>query len=275
MASTSEYETWTLDRFKQHPRQAELFPDLPDDELAALAEDLEDNGQKDAVHALPDGTLIAGHQRLRAARRLGWKTLRSQVRHNLAAARADTVVSALIKDNLVRRQLSPMAKARCYLRLAQAERGESTRERPSRRVKEAVARQMNLSPRNLDRYLLVMEAPPEVQAAFDRGEVTLTDAGKAENSANRGRIVWRLRKGEPARKVLAEELRLPPRVLSRAPEHALGRLLGALAHDVPILEGADGALEPDRLLRFLPVLEGAAKLVARMLRLARRRAAEG
>src|SRR4051812_6738101 len=76
---------WRLSRLQEHPRQAELFGNLPDEELRALAEDMRRHGQRQPVEALPDGTLLAGHQRLRAARLLGWDKIEVRVRHDLAS----------------------------------------------------------------------------------------------------------------------------------------------------------------------------------------------
>ena len=79
-------EEWELGSLKEHCRQAELFGDVPDDEFDELAESLQREGQRQPIEILPDGTIIAGHQRVRAARHLGWTSIRAVVRHDLAAA---------------------------------------------------------------------------------------------------------------------------------------------------------------------------------------------
>src|SRR5262249_60344055 len=68
----SKVQKWKISRLKKHPLQETMFGDLPDAELRALAEDMRVNKQKDPVEILPDGTVLAGHQRIRAARLLGW-----------------------------------------------------------------------------------------------------------------------------------------------------------------------------------------------------------
>ena len=53
-------------------------------EIEALARDMDENGLRDPVEVLPDGTLVTGHQRVRAAGLLGWEEIDVVVRHDLA-----------------------------------------------------------------------------------------------------------------------------------------------------------------------------------------------
>jgi ParB-like chromosome segregation protein Spo0J len=61
-----------------HPA-ADVFPMLPDDELAALAEDIKQNGLMYPIVTAVDGILIDGRNRLRACEMVGvepiWRTL--------------------------------------------------------------------------------------------------------------------------------------------------------------------------------------------------------
>ena len=106
-------ERWAVDRLRPHPKQGQYFPDAPPHEVAELAADMEANGQLQPVEALPDGTIIAGHKRLAAARLLGWTELDVWVRDDLAADPA-AAERRLIEDNLHRRQLGKLGLARCY-----------------------------------------------------------------------------------------------------------------------------------------------------------------
>src|SRR5262245_52989614 len=113
MTTKRQYEqvTWKLSRLKDHPLQAAAFGDLPEQELEALAEDMRKNGQRQPVEALPDGTVVTGHQRVRAARMLGWAEVAVVVRADLARAGEAAVEAHLLADNLVRRHLTPLARA--------------------------------------------------------------------------------------------------------------------------------------------------------------------
>ena len=114
---------------RPHPKQA-IFPDLSPDELRRLAE--HEAGLDEPVEILPNGTIISGHQRVEAAKLLGWKEIRCWVRHDLAEQGDDAVEHRLIEANFHRRQLGPLDKARCYRRLMELERD---RPRPTARSK--------------------------------------------------------------------------------------------------------------------------------------------
>lgn len=67
MTSTS-----TINGIHEH---AECYPLLADDDLAALAEDIRENGQRDPVTVTSDGLLIDGRNRARACAMLGIEPL--------------------------------------------------------------------------------------------------------------------------------------------------------------------------------------------------------
>ena len=70
---------WPIEQLKPHPRQTSLFSNLPDQAFKDLVEDLKVRGLQHPVEILPDGTLICGHQRWRAAKALGWEIGRAHV----------------------------------------------------------------------------------------------------------------------------------------------------------------------------------------------------
>ena len=74
---------WKLSRLRDHARQGDLFGDVTAAELDALVADMRKNGQRQPVEILPDGTILAGHQRVRAARLLCWKEIEVIVRRDL------------------------------------------------------------------------------------------------------------------------------------------------------------------------------------------------
>jgi ParB family chromosome partitioning protein len=171
---------WAISRLRPHPRQAELFPDLPEKELAALAQDIAANGQRTPLEVVPNGTIISGHQRVRAIQKLGQKSVWVVVRADLASDEA-AVEQRLIADNLHRRQLDPLGRARCYARLFELERGRKpgglgSLERGE--LRDRIARKFGLSGRTVARYLAVLTLPMPVQQAFSSGEVSLADAAR-------------------------------------------------------------------------------------------------
>ncbi len=76
--------SFAIPDLKTNPDQAGLFTDLPDSQMSDLATDMELNGQQTAIEILPDGTIICGQQRVRAAKKLGWTHIKARIRHDLA-----------------------------------------------------------------------------------------------------------------------------------------------------------------------------------------------
>src|SRR5262249_14963298 len=143
--------------------------------------DMREIGQQDPIEILPCGTILTGHQRARAARLLGWTEVWVIVRGDLDKAGAAAQECHFINDNLIRRHLSPLARARSIRRLLEIEVGE----RPGgidgsrkERLKEELARRLHLSLRSVNRYLLILDTPTEVQFAFDHGDIPLVLAGR-------------------------------------------------------------------------------------------------
>ena len=92
----------------------------------------------------------------------------------------------MIADNAVRRHLSRLTLARCALRLHELavlnkrKKKLTTTDRCAARVRtrDQVGRELNMSGREVDRFLAVLKTPPEVQNAFDRSELTLIVADR-------------------------------------------------------------------------------------------------
>src|SRR5262249_46466810 len=136
----------------------------------------------------------------RAVRKLGWTHVPVVVRRDLAEAGAAACEQYFINDNLLRRHLTGLGKARCIHRLLElvGSRGGE--------LKERIAERMGLSVRSVNRYLPALKAPPAVQQAFDAGHVSLVEAGKAALLPEwvQREVAGRIESGEPARDVVRE-----------------------------------------------------------------------
>ena len=77
-------ESRRIESLQPYHLQAEMFGDLSQPELQALAADIKKNGLLQPIEVLPSGTVIAGHQRLRAVTLLGWDKVDCWLRHDLA-----------------------------------------------------------------------------------------------------------------------------------------------------------------------------------------------
>lgn len=171
---TKTIEKRRLADLSPHPKQAGLFEELPEEQIKALAENIKANGLHHEIEILPDGTIVCGHQRARALKLLGWEEVNCWVRYDLD----DLAVEArLIDDNLQRRQLSPLEAARCYKRLKEMGWNRWTDEVKKREdLRDVIGRRLGLSGRKLDRLIRILDAPVEVQRAYETGVLTQADA---------------------------------------------------------------------------------------------------
>lgn len=170
-------EVRTLRSLKPHPLQAQYFKDLTPGEFSGLADDIKLNGLKQLVEILPDGTIIRGHQRTRALKHLGHKEHEVLVRHDLVDAEPEFVEREFLADNLNRRQLGPLARARVATRLFEIKQNEkhakSTGDAAEGQLRDRIGETLGMSGRNLSRYLRLLKTPLVVQNAVDDGELAM------------------------------------------------------------------------------------------------------
>ncbi len=97
-----------LNLLKEHPLNKEFFAEETDSYFQRLREDIQKRGVATPLIAKRDGTLLAGHNRLRIAKELGLPTVPVQYvsENEKYKLTADDEREFLIKDNLLRRQFS-------------------------------------------------------------------------------------------------------------------------------------------------------------------------
>jgi len=174
-------EEWELAALQDHPLQSTYFPDASEPADAELAADMAENGQQLAIDILPDGTILCGHRRVRAARRLGWTKIDVIVRDDLADD-PEAAEAYFIGDNYTRRQLTELQKVRCAKRRVElARRGKVALPaecRQRKKTRDQIGWLMGKSGRHAERYLKLLEAPVELQHACDAGHLSLVEAAK-------------------------------------------------------------------------------------------------
>ena len=157
-----------LTDLREHPRQQDNFGDVPEFQIDDLVASLEKEGQIHPIEITSEGIVIDGHQRLRAAKKLGWKELGVVVREDLEAMGVAAIETRMIEANLNRRQLDDLGVARVYKRLRelQPRRTRSASGVIARNLRDRIAAQLGTkSGRTIDRYLRLLEAPKVVQDA--------------------------------------------------------------------------------------------------------------
>lgn len=241
---------WNVDLLGEHPKHYEIFGDPTADHIDNLVESIRKKGLQHPPEILPDGTIIAGRCRVRAVRRLGWKTVTVKVRKDLAAAGEAAIESHLIEDNLARADVTPVGKARCVARLFELECGRATGPIACEEVKERVGRRLKLSVRSVARYMLLLAAPRPLQDAVDAGEVPFAVGCRAACLPKPvlAKLVAALKRadgrkaGDKIREALGDKG-------PDSPHRAYVRLLGALSREIPKFRSRSAEIAPGRIAR--------------------------
>ncbi|MBF8376341.1 ParB/RepB/Spo0J family partition protein [Alicyclobacillus mali] len=178
-----------LSALQEHPEN-HLFRDLTDEELQALASDMQENGliHPIVIRAIGDGRyeILSGHQRVRAARRLGW----SDIEANVVEVDDNRAARMLISANIKTRTLSPMELAKAIRRereLIEELHGER-RGRPRienvghdvpdliGRWSKPVAEELGMSEKQVRRLDKLNELIPEFKELVDKDKLSSTAA---------------------------------------------------------------------------------------------------
>jgi ParB-like chromosome segregation protein Spo0J len=267
---TRDVRKWKIKDLKPHPRQAELFPDLPMPLLRDLAQDMQARGQQNPAEILPDGTIVCGHQRRRAAELNGWEEIDVWVNHELAAQGEQAVEQRLIEDNIVGRKLDRLDQVRCYRRLVEMAPDTPTEQRRRHqegRLRDVIGDRLGISGRTLERYLRVLDTPAEVQDAFRAGRISLVNASKVAGLPQEAQqqLAEDLRAGTDPRQAVAA--RLAGRTPAPA-DAAFVPFLQGLARRVRALQPHAGQIKNLAAFEIL-VLEETQALIGQLLRQAK------
>lgn len=162
---------WPIDKFLEHPRQYEMFSNHPADRFQAFVADIRENGMRDAVEIKPDGTIIDGHHRVRAAKELGWDKVDVIVLHHLDDAGEVAELLHMYSRNCHRRQMTELDLARAF-RILKLAMGKST----TGNMRDEIAKILGCQKkgRTLERLEKVLDLPPAIQAAFNCGSIPKT-----------------------------------------------------------------------------------------------------
>jgi len=233
-------ETRLLSELRWNPRQDDNFHPLSDDDLARLAEDMKLNGQLSPVEITSDGRVIDGHQRKRAAEKLGWDKVQVLVRHDLAGDEA-AIERRMIGANLIRRQLDVLDRvrlARRMLEIKEKRRPGALSQCDEQDLRDRVGEMLGMSGRHVQRYLNILNAPMEVQRAYSGGRLSMKLAEKVARleEGTRDEIAAEIHAGgEPAEVVAAHLPEVAPVVVD--PDKEYERFLAAATLAVEALDG--------------------------------------
>lgn len=271
LPEAQERTTRRLVELKPHPRQDEFFSPLSSSELFLLAQSIERLGLQHPVHILPDGTILAGHQRVAAVKSLEWQEIDVIVRHDLVAH--DTAAALfVIADNTHRRQMGPLELAFAYRALQEIERQD-----PSKRscggirvdLRDRVAIHFKKSGRQLDRYVRLLELPAAVRGAISRRQLPVSTAEKLFllSEDDRQLVAAQIDRGRDPKPIIGRMVRALPKAQNYFV--SLAPLLKCLGKQVPKLEHCTGKLVIPNSEQ-IDLLERAQSIIAEIIRHSRK-----
>ena len=142
-------------------------------------------------------------------------------REDLEAEGDAAVERRLIEDNLNRRQLSPLARARSVLGLYELEKGRSKADlSPGEKddARDRIGKLIGMSGKNLERYWAILKMPTEIQMAVERGLPMTLALKLVRKPKTQRKVARRIREGEDARAALVACLAaVPQKSTSRGP----------------------------------------------------------
>lgn len=208
---------WHVSRLKVNREQRKNFRARTEQEMDELEAAVRQNFLE-PLDVLPDGTILAGHQRLQLAiERLKLKTIPVRIRFDLEAQGPEACQLFFLMNNLVGRQLSELEQARAYRQCiaieAQQRKSTDPSQRPLGRVREAVAKRFGKCGRTMDDWSKILDTPQLIQSELQAGRLNLTDAieiGKAPQAAQL-EIADLIGQGVQARKAMRKVIGLRKR----------------------------------------------------------------
>jgi len=202
----------TVAELKPHPLQSEYYRDVAPAELDHLVESISQQGLRHPPEILPNGTILDGHQRLRAIKRLGWDEVECVVREELADDEPGQE-SFLIEANLTRRRDDPLSLARCCQRLQALHRKDRTRQQKGAgNLRDLIASKAGLrSGRQVDRLLQLLRLPRVLQDAITNGRMSQAQGHKLLKlqAPQLDELVQELKDGADVQKAVKDSLVKP------------------------------------------------------------------
>ncbi|MCD0458608.1 ParB N-terminal domain-containing protein [Roseiconus lacunae] len=134
------------------------------------------HGQRDPIDIDGNDRIIDGHQRWRAAKKLGITEVKVRV-----VSDPDEAEELFLSINFTRRQLGPIQQANSIKKMI--DRKQASQRRWERRVgeqREEIARILGISGRKLSRMLQLLRLPVAIQGAVERDELTQNLALRVE-----------------------------------------------------------------------------------------------
>ncbi|MGH2355787.1 MAG: ParB/RepB/Spo0J family partition protein [Chloroflexota bacterium] len=156
-------ERWPLARLRPNEQNPRGPVDPDDSAIQELAASIRAQRLLQPLLITPDGTVVAGHRRLAAARLAGLHEVPVTVRELSEREQLESMLA----ENMARQDLSPLQEARAFRRLLDGDGGHAPRSL------QEVARRVGVTPNTVKERVALLTFPPEVQVWFDRRALPL------------------------------------------------------------------------------------------------------
>lgn len=165
---------------KPYPLQ-EIQAPRPAAEERAFEESIRANGIQDPVDIMPAGnaaglpgnTVVDGHRRVEAARKLKILHVATRVRHDWVGLTLEELNVVFLRINTDRRNLAPVELAYMFFKLNAIQTGKAEMDFEDMAAKVFVAERMDVDLRTVSRYARLFKTPTEIRTAVARGHLPL------------------------------------------------------------------------------------------------------
>ena len=182
-----------INELKPHPRNNEFFDDMSGEKWKEFIESIKTRGVIEPIVITPDKEIVSGHQRVRACKELGIKTVMCDV-HTYNSE--DEILQDLLETNIRQRGDVGGSAKKVGLRIKELERiygikqggsgfygnkhTENNVETPNNsetlKTQEQLAKEMGISVDTLNNYKKLTEMIPELEELVDTGIAKPTTA---------------------------------------------------------------------------------------------------
>ena len=174
-----------VDKLNPHPKNKYFFDDIDGEPWVAFLESIKTSGViEPIIVSAPDFTIVSGHQRVRACKKLGIKQVAVEER---TFESEDEILKQLIETNIRQRGVgntNAVKLGRCIKELERIYGIKNGNNQHTDRVshneqpttQKDLAEQLDISKAQLNRYKSLADLIPELQSAVESGQITATTA---------------------------------------------------------------------------------------------------
>lgn len=176
-----------VDKLNPHPKNSYFFDDIEGEPWVAFLESIETSGViEPIIVSAPDLTIVSGHQRVRACKKLGIKQVAVEER---SFDSEDEILKQLIETNIRQRGIGNANAVKLGRCIKELERIYGVRNGSSgsaitnseetkfpRKTQSDIAEEVDMTVQQLRKYKSLTDLIPELQDAVQSGQITATTA---------------------------------------------------------------------------------------------------